>query len=168
MEPNRFGRKTRHRRPYRLADGKGARSQSRSLRPPGRRNPARRNPDRVPGCVTVQHHPAPAHCAIRQKLRRTRTPRRRRYTPLRQSLHRPARARLRHSLARNHRPLLRPLRRLFGQNAWRIRASVLHGPDHAHFLVATLAALVFAWFSISSFVKAEQRSRKARSGRTTQ
>jgi hypothetical protein len=56
----------------------------------------------------------------------------------------------------------------FGQNAWRIRASVLHGPDHAHFLVATLAALVFAYFSIGSFVKAEQRSRKARSGRTTQ
>jgi hypothetical protein len=56
----------------------------------------------------------------------------------------------------------------FGQNAWKIRASALHGPDHAHFLVATLAALVFAWFSISSFVKAEQRSRKARSGRTTQ
>jgi hypothetical protein len=56
----------------------------------------------------------------------------------------------------------------FGQNAWKIHASALHGPDHAHFVVATLAALVFAWFSISSFVKAEQRSRKARSGRTTQ
>jgi hypothetical protein len=56
----------------------------------------------------------------------------------------------------------------FGQNAWRIRASVLHGPDHAHFVVATLATLVFAWFSITSFIKAEQRSRKARSSRTTQ
>ena len=56
----------------------------------------------------------------------------------------------------------------FGQNAWKIRASALHGPDHAHFIVATLAALVFAWFSIGSFVKAEQRSRKARSSRTTQ
>jgi hypothetical protein len=56
----------------------------------------------------------------------------------------------------------------FGQNAWKIRASALHGPDHIHFIVATLAALVFAWFSISSFVKAEQRSRKARSSRTTQ
>jgi hypothetical protein len=56
----------------------------------------------------------------------------------------------------------------FGQNAWKIRASALHGPDHAHFIVATLAALVFAWFSISSFVKAEQRSRKARGSRTTQ
>jgi len=56
----------------------------------------------------------------------------------------------------------------FGQNAWRIRASALHGPDHVHFIVATLATLIFAWFSISSFVKAEQRSRKARASRTTQ
>ena len=56
----------------------------------------------------------------------------------------------------------------FGQNAWKIRASALHGPDHAHFLVATIAALVFAWFSISSFIKAERRSRKARSSRTAQ
>jgi len=56
----------------------------------------------------------------------------------------------------------------FGQNAWRIRASALHGPDHTHFIVTTLAALIFAWFSISSFVKAEQRSRKARASRTTQ
>jgi hypothetical protein len=56
----------------------------------------------------------------------------------------------------------------FGQNAWKIRASALHGPDHAHFLIATTAALIFAWFSISSFIKAEQRSRKARGKRTTQ
>jgi hypothetical protein len=56
----------------------------------------------------------------------------------------------------------------FGQNAWKIRASALHGPDHVHFIVATLAALVFAYFSIGSFVKAEQRSRRARSSRTTQ
>jgi hypothetical protein len=56
----------------------------------------------------------------------------------------------------------------FGQNAWKIRASALHGPDHAHFIIATIATLVFAWFSISSFVKAEQRSRKARASRTTQ
>src|SRR6185437_1315849 len=48
----------------------------------------------------------------------------------------------------------------FGQNAWKIRASALHGPDHAHFLIATTAALIFAWFSISSFIKAERRSRK--------
>jgi hypothetical protein len=56
----------------------------------------------------------------------------------------------------------------FGQNAWKIRASALHGPDHAHFLIATTAALIFAWFSISSFVKAERRSRKTRSSRTAQ
>jgi hypothetical protein len=51
----------------------------------------------------------------------------------------------------------------FGQNAWKIRASALHGPDHAHFLVATTAALVFAWFCIGSFVKASRRG-----SRTTQ
>ena len=56
----------------------------------------------------------------------------------------------------------------FGQNAWKIRASALHGPDHTHFIVATIAALVFAYFCVGSFVKAEQRSRKARSSRTTQ
>jgi hypothetical protein len=56
----------------------------------------------------------------------------------------------------------------FGQNAWKIRASALHGPDHAHFLIATTAALIFAWFSISSFIKAERRSRKTRSSRTAQ
>ncbi len=48
----------------------------------------------------------------------------------------------------------------FGQNAWKIRASALHGPDHAHFIVATIAALIFAWFSISSFVKASRRGKR--------
>jgi hypothetical protein len=56
----------------------------------------------------------------------------------------------------------------FGQNAWKIRASALHGPDHAHFVVATLATLAFAWFCITSFIKAAHRSRKARASRTTQ
>jgi hypothetical protein len=49
----------------------------------------------------------------------------------------------------------------FGQNAWKIRASALHGPDHAHFIVATFAALVFAWFCIGSFVKASRRSKRS-------
>jgi len=56
----------------------------------------------------------------------------------------------------------------FGQNAWKIRASALHGPDHVHFIVATIATLIFVYFSISSFVKAEQRSRKARDNRRAQ
>lgn len=56
----------------------------------------------------------------------------------------------------------------FGQNAWKIRASALHGPDHVHFIVATIATLIFVYFSISSFVKAEQRSRKARDSRRAQ
>jgi hypothetical protein len=49
----------------------------------------------------------------------------------------------------------------FGQSAWRNRASALAGPDHAHFVIATLAALIFAWFSISSFVKAARRGRRS-------
>jgi hypothetical protein len=48
----------------------------------------------------------------------------------------------------------------FGQNAWKIRASALHGPDHAHFVVATLATLVFAWFCITSFIKASHRGKR--------
>jgi hypothetical protein len=49
----------------------------------------------------------------------------------------------------------------FGQNAWRNRASALAGPDHAHFVIATIAALIFAYFSISSFVKAARRGRRS-------
>jgi hypothetical protein len=48
----------------------------------------------------------------------------------------------------------------FGQNAWRLRAAALHGPEHAHFLLYAAVTLVFLYFSISSFVKAAQRSRR--------
>jgi hypothetical protein len=48
----------------------------------------------------------------------------------------------------------------FGQSAWRNRASALAGPDHAHFVVATLAGLVFVYFSASSFIKAIRRGRR--------
>lgn len=48
----------------------------------------------------------------------------------------------------------------FGQSAWRTRASALHGPEHAHFLLYAILTLVFIYFCISSFVKASRRSRK--------
>jgi hypothetical protein len=51
----------------------------------------------------------------------------------------------------------------FGQNAWRTRASALHGPEHAHFLLYAVITLVFAYFCISSFLKASRRSRKTAS-----
>jgi hypothetical protein len=48
----------------------------------------------------------------------------------------------------------------FGQNAWRTRASALHGPEHAHFLLYTVVTLLFLYFCVSSFVKASRRGRK--------
>jgi hypothetical protein len=45
----------------------------------------------------------------------------------------------------------------FGQNAWRTRSSVLHGPEHAHFLLYAIVTLVFLYFCVSSFVKAARR-----------
>src|SRR6202012_5813708 len=49
----------------------------------------------------------------------------------------------------------------FGQNAWRTRASVLHGPEHAHFLLYAIVTLVFVYFCVSSFVKAARPGRQA-------
>jgi hypothetical protein len=48
----------------------------------------------------------------------------------------------------------------FGQNAWRTRASVLHGPEHAHFLLYAVVTLVFLYFCVSSFVKASRRGKR--------
>jgi hypothetical protein len=48
----------------------------------------------------------------------------------------------------------------FGQNAWNTRASALHGPQHAHFLLYAIVTLVFLYFCISSFVKAMRRGRR--------
>jgi hypothetical protein len=49
----------------------------------------------------------------------------------------------------------------FGQNAWNTRASALHGPEHAHFLLYALVTLIFVYFCISSFVKAARRGRRS-------
>jgi hypothetical protein len=51
----------------------------------------------------------------------------------------------------------------FGQNAWRTRASALHGPEHAHFLLYSVITLVFVYFCISSFVKASRRGKRTTS-----
>jgi hypothetical protein len=48
----------------------------------------------------------------------------------------------------------------FGQSAWRTRASALHGPEHAHFLLYAVVTLIFLYFCVSSFVKASRRGRK--------
>ena len=49
----------------------------------------------------------------------------------------------------------------FGQNAWRTRASALHGSEHAHFLLYAVVTLVFLYFCVSSFVKAARRGRRS-------
>ncbi len=56
----------------------------------------------------------------------------------------------------------------FGQNAWNTRTSVLHGPEHAHFLLYAIATLLFLYFCVSSFVKAARRGRKTGGRRTSQ
>ena len=48
----------------------------------------------------------------------------------------------------------------FGQNAWRTRASALHGPEHAHFLLYAVVTAIFLYFCVSSFVKASRRGRR--------
>ena len=49
----------------------------------------------------------------------------------------------------------------FGQNAWRARAGMLHGPEHARFLVYAAVTLVFAYFCVSSFIKASRRGKRS-------
>jgi len=49
----------------------------------------------------------------------------------------------------------------FGQNAWKTRASAAHGPEHAHFLIYVTVTVIFAYFCVSSFLKARRRSRQS-------
>jgi hypothetical protein len=46
---------------------------------------------------------------------------------------------------------------VFGQMAWRIRASYSTGPDHQKFLTAVGLMLVFLYLSVSSFWRARKR-----------
>jgi hypothetical protein len=48
----------------------------------------------------------------------------------------------------------------FAQNAWKTRASALHGPEHAHFLLYLVIAAVFLYFCVTSFLKASRRGRR--------
>jgi hypothetical protein len=53
----------------------------------------------------------------------------------------------------------------FAQNAYRNRASALHGPAHAQFLLFCAITLVFSYFCISSFWKAARAGRQRQQGR---
>ena len=46
---------------------------------------------------------------------------------------------------------------VFGTNAWRDRASYVHGPDHQKFLAAAALMLVFLYLSVSSFWRARRK-----------
>jgi hypothetical protein len=46
---------------------------------------------------------------------------------------------------------------VFGQMAWRMRASYVAGPDHPKFLIAAALTLAFLYLSASSFWRANRR-----------
>ena len=48
----------------------------------------------------------------------------------------------------------------FAQSAWRTRASALHGPEHTHFVLYIVVALVFVYFCVTSFLKASRRGKR--------
>lgn len=48
----------------------------------------------------------------------------------------------------------------FAQNAWRARTAAANAPEHARLLLYLAITGVFLYFSVSSFVKANRRSRR--------
>jgi hypothetical protein len=48
----------------------------------------------------------------------------------------------------------------FVQSAYRVRASLWHGPEQAHLLLYAALAIGFAWFSVSSFLRAYRKSKR--------
>jgi hypothetical protein len=51
----------------------------------------------------------------------------------------------------------------FAQNAWKARAGLHAGPDHARFLLFIIVTAVFLYFSVSSFIKASRRGKRTTS-----
>jgi hypothetical protein len=52
----------------------------------------------------------------------------------------------------------------FVQSAYRVRSSWRAGPEHAHFMLYAVLTLGFAWFSISSFLRAYRKSKRGPGG----
>jgi hypothetical protein len=48
----------------------------------------------------------------------------------------------------------------FVQSVYRVRTSWWHGPEHAHLLLYAALAVGFAWFSVSSFIRAYRKSKR--------
>jgi hypothetical protein len=52
----------------------------------------------------------------------------------------------------------------FVQSVYRVRGAWRHGPEHAHLLLYCALAAGFAWFSVSSFLRAYRKSRRGPGG----
>ena len=48
----------------------------------------------------------------------------------------------------------------FVQSVYRVRAAWRQGPEHSHLLLYCALAVAFAWFSVSSFIRAYRKSKR--------
>ena len=48
----------------------------------------------------------------------------------------------------------------FVQSVYRVRTAWRQGPEHTHLLLYVALALIFAWFSASSFARAYRKSKR--------
>ena len=53
----------------------------------------------------------------------------------------------------------------FAQSVYRLRAAWRRGPEHTHLLLYCALTVAFAWFSVSSFLRAYRKSRQGPGGR---
>lgn len=53
----------------------------------------------------------------------------------------------------------------FGNNVWRLRADWASGPSHHRFILYAAITLVFAYFTVSSFVRVARHNRANRKNR---
>lgn len=53
---------------------------------------------------------------------------------------------------------------VFTPNLWRMRASVIQGPDHRTFLITAGVVVVFLYLGVTSFWRAHKRGRAGSSG----
>jgi H+/Cl- antiporter ClcA len=48
----------------------------------------------------------------------------------------------------------------FVQSVYRVHTAWQKGPEHTHLLLYVAMALIFAWFSVSSFTRAYRKSKR--------
>ena len=53
----------------------------------------------------------------------------------------------------------------FAQNVYRLHAAWRQGPEHTHLLLYCALTVAFAWFSVSSFLRAYRKSKQGPGGR---